>query len=53
MPRKRQNIELRGPLENVGGSKSNDWNSILTEQVFHAQWITHSDAATKAGPGRR
>jgi hypothetical protein len=40
-----QAIELVVPKA-VGGSKSDDWNSILVKQVFWAQWIDH-DPATR------
>jgi hypothetical protein len=36
-----------GRLKNVGGSRSDDWNNILAEQVVQALWLKRSNPAAR------
>jgi hypothetical protein len=37
---------LKGALQRVGGSKSDDWNDILANQTVRTLWLEHSDKET-------
>ena len=39
--------KMRGKLENIGGSKSDHFNSLLTRQVVDALWLKNSDPETR------
>jgi hypothetical protein len=34
----------KGTLKEFGGSRSNDWNDIITRQTAEALWLKHSDS---------
>jgi hypothetical protein len=33
---------MKGELKSIGGSKSDDWNNILANQVYRGLWLAHS-----------
>jgi hypothetical protein len=39
--------DLKGKLKNIGGSRSDHWNSTLANQTLKALWLEHSDPATR------
>jgi hypothetical protein len=39
--------ELKGTLNAISGSHSNDWNNVLANQTFQALWLKHSDPETR------
>lgn len=39
--------DMQGALKDIGGSKSDHWNSLLANQTVHALWIKNSDAETR------
>ena len=39
--------KMQGKLKNIGGSKSDHFNSLLTRQVVDALWLKNSDPETK------
>ncbi len=39
--------DLKGRLKALGGSLSDRWNSILTNQTVQTLWLQHSDAETR------
>src|SRR5260370_29404870 len=38
---------LKGTLKEIGGSRSDHWNNILTNQAISALWLKHSDLETR------
>jgi hypothetical protein len=38
--------EEKGALKHLGGSRSDDWNTVLTNQAGQALWLKHSNAET-------
>jgi hypothetical protein len=36
----------KGTLKKFGGSRSDDWNDIITRQTVEALWLKHSDSET-------
>lgn len=40
-------VKVKAPLESIGGSNSDKWNSVLANQALHTLWIKHSDAETR------
>jgi hypothetical protein len=38
--------DLKGTLKHIGGSRSDNWNSILGNQTVQALWLSHSDPET-------
>jgi hypothetical protein len=39
--------DLKGKLKNIGGSRSDHWNSTLANQTLKALWLEHSEPATR------
>ena len=39
--------DLKGALKDIGGSKSDRWNSLLANQTVQSLWLNHSDAETR------
>lgn len=37
----------RGELKQIGGSRNDDWNTLLANQAIHALWLKNSDPETR------
>lgn len=41
-------VDRKGTLKSIGGSQSDNWNTLLANQTVQALWTKHSDVETRA-----